>query len=312
MAALPALAEQQGARSAYTPTQTAAGHPDLQGDWTNTSLTTLERGDPSMPLVLSEDQAHQLEAGRARQNAAANARTDPDEGAPPAGGAIVGYNVYWLNWGDHLGVVRGEPRSSWIVEPETGRMPVSDEGRARMDAILSRRGYTDPEGLNPADRCLVGSRGSGGPPMLNNLYNNTYQIVQTEDAVIINVEMMHDARIIRLGEAHKAEPLHQWLGDSVGRWEGDTLVVETRNWNPGHGGYEPVFLSEQATVTERFTRVDEDELLYEFRIDDPVYYTQPWRGEMSFRPASGPVHEYACHEGNYAMRGILAGARLED
>lgn len=300
------------ADDAYAPAQTPSGHPDLQGNWTNTSMTVLERQNPSLPLVLDEATRVRLETSRANQSSSANARTDPNEGAPAVGGSIGGYNLYWLNRGDRFGVVKGEARSSWIVEPEDGRMPVSDEGRARIEKTLARRGYTDPEGLNPADRCLVGSRGSGGPPMLNNIYNNTYQIVQTEDAVMINVEMMHDARIIRLGETHKAAPLHQWLGDSVGHWEGDTLVVETRNWKPEHGAYEPVFLSEQAVVTERFTRVSEDELLYEFRVDDPVYYTQPWRGEMVFKPADGPVHEYACHEGNYAMTGILGGARRED
>lgn len=300
------------AQAAYNPPRTESGHPDLQGDWTNTSMTVLERADPNLPLALTEAQQARLEGARARQSAFLNARTDPDQGAPPAGGVIQGYNLYWINRGDNLAIVNGEVRSSWIVEPADGRMPISDDGRERIDAILSRRGYGDPEGLNPADRCLVGSRGSGGPPMLNNIYNNTYQIVQTAQAVVINVEMMHDARIIRLEEAHKAEPLKQWLGDSVGRWEGDTLVVETRNWNRAHGDYEPVFLSEQALVTERFTRTAEDELFYEFTIDDPGFYSQIWRGEMVFSPATGPVHEYACHEGNYAMTGILAGARRED
>lgn len=315
LAATPTLAPvasaDQGVAS-YSPPRTASGRPDLQGDWTNTSLTRLERPNPDMPLIVDEEARQRMEGMQARVTAAANARTDPDEGAPAVGGAIVGYNYYWLNVGDNLAVVRGEARSSWIVEPANGQMPVSDEGKARIEDILSRRGYADPEGLNPADRCLVGSRGSGGPPMLNNIYNNTYQIVQTDDQVVINVEMMHDARIVRLDEDHKPAPLKQWLGDSVGRWDGDTLVVETRNWKHDHGNYEPVFLSEDALVTERFTRVADDELLYEFTIDDPGFYTQPWRGEMVFRAATGPVHEYACHEGNYAMSGILAGARRED
>lgn len=308
--AMPAHADDSA--SDYSPPRTAAGHPDLQGDWTNTSMTRLERPDPSMPLIVDEAARERMEAAQARASAAANARTDPNEGAPEAGGAIGGYNRYWLNMGDNLAVVKGEARSSWIVEPENGQMPVSEAGKARIEQILSRRGYADPEGLNPADRCLIGSRGSGGPPMLNNIYNNTYQIVQTGDVVVINVEMMHDARIVRIGEEHKPEPLKQWLGDSVGRWDGDTLVVETRNWKRDHGNYEPVFLSDEAVVTERFTRVGEDELLYEFAIDDPGFYSQPWRGEMVFRTSTGPVHEYACHEGNYAMTGILAGARRED
>ena len=148
--------------------------------------------------------------------------------------------------------------------------------------------------------------------MLNNLYNNTYQIVQTRDAVMIDVEMMHDARIIRMEGKAKSPALAQWLGDSVGHWEGDTLVVVTRGWNRQHGDYEPVYLSERATVTERFTRTAKDEITYEFAVDDPVFYTQPWKGEMVFTPSNGPVFEYACHEGNYALEHILQGARIKD
>jgi len=121
---------------------------------------------------------------------------------------------------------------------------------------------------------------------------------------------MHDARIIRMGGEPKAAPLSQWLGDSTGKWEGDTLVVTTRNWNRQHGDYEPIFLSEKAVVTERFTRTSQNEITYEFTVDDPETYTQPWKGEMVFTPSSGPVYEYACHEGNYALKGILHGARL--
>jgi hypothetical protein len=164
--------------------------------------------------------------------------------------------------------------------------------------------------MNPADRCLIGSRGSGGPPMLNNIYNNTYQIVQTPTHVVIDVEMMHDARIIRIGEDHRPAALTQWLGDSIGRWEGDTLVVVTRGWNRQHGDYEPVYLSERATVTERFTRTGKDEIIYEFTVDDPGFYTQSWKGEMVFTPSNGPVYEVACHEGNYALKHILQGARI--
>jgi hypothetical protein len=292
--------------------QAAPAGADLSGVWTNSSITTLERTDPSLPLVLSDEQTDRLERTRASQEEAANAPTSASEGAPAVGGAIGGYNTFWLDRGMHAGRVRGEARSSWIIDPPSGRMPVSDAGKKRIADILARRSFDDPEGLNPADRCLVGSRGSGGPPMLNNIYNNTYRFVQTPDHVVIEVEMMHDARIIPIGGTHRPSAVHQWLGDSVGRWEGPTLVVETRNWNPQHGSYEPVFLSEKAIVTERFTRVAPDEMLYQFEISDPVYYTQTWKGEMTLGPAGGEVYEFACHEGNYAMAGILAGARRED
>lgn len=298
------------ASSAWSPPRSADGRPDLQGVWTNSSITTLERTDPSLPLKLSPQQAQRLEDSRARLEAAANAPTNPQAGAPDAGASVGGYNAFWLDRGSRVGVVRGEARSSWIVEPENGRMPVSEGGAARIQSILQRRGEDGPEGMNPADRCLVGSRGSGGPPMLNNIYNNTYQIIQTADHVVILVEMMHDARIIRLNQNHKAPELKQWLGDSIGRWEGDTLIVETRNWKEDHASYEPVVLSDTALVTERFTRTGPSEILYEFAVDDPQVYSKPWRGEMTFTPAGGPVFEYACHEGNYALHGILSGARV--
>jgi hypothetical protein len=295
---------------AYVPPRTADGKPDLQGTWTNSSITTLERANASLPLVLDAAQVAAMEERRLQQDVADNSRTNPDEGAPAAGGAIVGVNAFWLDRGMKVGVVNGQPRSSWITEPANGKMPVSDAGRKRIADILKTRSEDGPEGMNPADRCLIGSRGSGGPPMLNNIYNNTYQIVQTPDHVMIDVEMMHDARIIRMNQQHKKEPLKQWLGDSVGRWEGDTLVVETKNWKRLHGDYEPVFLSEQAIVTERFTRSGANELTYAFEVNDPGFYTQPWKGEMVFTPSSGPTYEYACHEGNHALHGILQGARI--
>jgi hypothetical protein len=303
-ASAPALAQQ-----AYQPPRTPDGRPDLQGDWTNSSITKLERSDPNLPLVLNEQQIARMESRAAASSAADAARTDPGQGAPQAGGNVGGYNQFWLDPGARVGRVRGEPRSSWIIEPANGRMPVSAEGRTRIQAILATRSNGEPEGLNPADRCLIGSRGSGGPPMLNNIYNNTYQIVQTPDAVMIDVEMMHDARIVRMGGAHRPDAVRQWLGDSVGRWDGDTLVVTTRGWKRLQGDYEPIFLSDQATVTERFSRVGRDELLYEFTVEDPGFYSQTWKGEMTFTRSSGPVYEYACHEGNYAMPHILQGVR---
>lgn len=295
---------------AYTPPRTPDGKPDLQGMWTNSSITTLERANSSLPLIVGPAQVAKMEQARAQQEVAANGRTNPDEGAPAAGANVGGYNAFWLDRGMKLGVVHGTARSSWITEPADGKMPFSDAGRKRIAAIMTTRNEDGPEGMNPADRCLVGSRGSGGPPMLNNIYNNTYQIVQTPNAVMIDVEMMHDARIIRLGEDHKPAALSQWLGDSIGHWDGDTLVVETRNWNRWHGDYEPVFLSEQAVVTERFTRTGAGELTYAFEVNDPGFYTQAWKAEMVFTPSNGPVYEFACHEGNHALHGILQGARI--
>lgn len=304
-----AFALPANAQAKYQPPRTPDGKPDLQGMWTNSSITTLERNNASLPLLLNAEQVARMENTRSQQ-AEADAAPTATQTAPPAGRDPGGYNAFWLDRGMHVGVVKGQPRSSWIVEPANGKMPVSDDGRKRISAILAKRGEDGPEGMNPADRCLIGSRGSGGPPMLNNIYNNTYQIVQTPTHVMIDVEMMHDARIIRMEQAHKPEAVKQWLGDSVGHWDGDTLVVVTKGWNRWHGDYEPIFLSEKATVTERFTRAGADEITYEFAVDDPGFYSQPWKGEMVFSPSNGPVYEFACHEGNYALHGILQGARI--
>ena len=304
------LAAPAALAQAYAPPRTPDGKPDLQGMWTNTSMTTLERTNASLPLVLDPAQVARMEQARLQQEVSANGRTDPDEGAPKSGANVGGYNAFWLDRGMKVGVVNGQARSSWITEPEDGKMPFSDAGKKRIASILAKRNEDGPEGMNPADRCLIGSRGSGGPPMLNNIYNNTYQIVQTPDGVMIDVEMMHDARVIRLNQTHKPAAVGQWLGDSIGRWEGDTLVVETRNWNRWHGDYEPVYLSEQAVVTERFTRTGADELTYAFEVNDPGFYSQTWKAEMVFTTSSGPVYEFACHEGNHALHGILQGARI--
>ena len=299
------------AQTRYAPPRMPDGKPELQGTWTNSSITTLERTNPSLPLLLNEEQVRRMEDTRLQQ-AAADAAPTISQTAPPAGRDPGGYNAFWLDRGMRVGVVKGQPRSSWIIEPADGKMPFSAAGKARINAILAKRSEDGPEGMNPADRCLIGSRGSGGPPMLNNIYNNTYQIVQTATHVMIDVEMMHDVRIIRMEQAHKPEAVTQWLGDSVGRWDGDTLVVTTRGWNRQHGDYEPIFLSEQATVTERFTRTAKDEITYEFAVDDPGFYSQPWKGEMVFTPSNGPVYEFACHEGNYALQHILQGARVRE
>ena len=299
---------------AYQPPRTPDGRPDLQGMWTNSSITTLERNNASLPLFLNPEQVAGMEGQRLQQEVSQNSRTNPDEGAPAAGGAIGGYNAFWLDRGMKVGVVNGTARSSWIIEPANGKMPFSDAGRKRIAEIMKTRNEDGPEGMNPADRCLVGSRGSGGPPMLNNIYNNTYQIVQTTDHVMIDVEMMHDARIVRLNQQHKPAPVSQWLGDSVGRWEGDTLVVETAGFVPGDEfkPATPILVGQNARVTERFTRISEKEILYRFRVVDPETFSRPWSAEMLLTDTGEPMFEYACHEANLSMVSMLAGGRSAD
>jgi hypothetical protein len=322
VALLAALALGSAARAAPPPLA-ADGHPDLTGVWSNASLTWLERPANLTKPTLTESEARALAAANPMvRGAAADARpTDPGEGAPEAG-AVRGYNAFWLDPGARFAEVDGEYRTSWIVDPPDGRLPLTELGRRRKREAAATSGRLDPAGpeaLAPNDRCLIGSRGSGGPGMLNNIYNSHYQIVQAPGAVVIVAEMVHDARIIPIfpdqaaaRAGHGPAVLQPWLGDSTGWWEGDALVVETVHVNPQQGRFGPIFLSPQGRVTERFRRVSPTRISYAFEVEDPVHYTQAWRAEMSLEALDGQLYEYACHEGNYAMSGILAGARATE
>lgn len=327
----------------YSPPKTSWGAPDLQGNWTNSSITKMTRPGGVDSLVLTPEQAKKLEDGdynniRTREE---KAPTNQAEGAPEKGKPLppVGnYNAVWVDPGSHVAVVNGQLRSSWITEPANGRIPykpgrgaaryeeapppaaaapakgpVDPKAAAAARASAASRSYEGPESRSVGERCLVGFGNTGGPVMNNVLYNNTYQIVQSPHHAVILVEMVHDARIIPI-VASKAEAKHdpasikKWLGDSVGWYEGDTLVVETMNVNPQQRGY----LSDKGKLTERFTRTAENVILYQFEIDDPDQYSQIWKGEMPLRTASGAVYEYACHEGNYGLLGILEGARQQE
>ena len=300
----------------YAPPLAADGKPDLQGFWTNTSLTSLERSAQFKDLAIPSDQAQKLEAGRAAADARSALPTDPKSGAPKAGQDVGGYNSFYVDAGTQYATINGEKRSSWIVDPPNGKIPYTPAGRKAFDDGLHfvRNTFDGPETRPMAERCLVGFGSTGGPPMINVMYNNTYQFVQTKDYVLINVEMNHDARIIPLGAANTE--VYQWLGRSKGHWDGDTLVVETTNFNPGESlrtfFSASYLLSSDAHVTERFTRTSDTEILYQFTVDDPKLFTQPWKAEMVFNRSAKPAYEYACHEGNHALPGILAGARLND
>jgi hypothetical protein len=216
-----------------------------------------------------------------------------------------------------MAIVRGEIRSSLLVEPADGKLPYSWRGRAQMfKRFYQFMKADDPEARLLGERCIVGFGSTGGPPMLPVLYNNHYRIVQSPGFLTILVEMNHDARIVRIGGEHLPAQIRPWLGDSVGHWEGDTLVVETTNFHPGQSFRgslrHQIFMTKEARVEEKFTRVGEKEILYEFSVDDPGAYKQVWRGEVPLLAAEGRIYEYACHEGNYSLPGILAGARAED
>ncbi len=302
------------AQERYIPPIAADGHPDLQGAWTNASLTTLERADRYKSTVLRPEEVDK--ATQAHPQIVRNVTEDIAN--TPATGLLTGrdllqgrgYNAFWIDAGEHFGVVRGETRTAWIIDPPSGKIPFTAEGRKRAQAGEAKLGYSDPEARPLADRCLA-TGGRTGPPMINGLYNNHYQIVQTPTHVLIYTEMISHARVIPLTSRHEPAALHPLFGDSIARWEGDRLVIETTNFSPYHAWQDhPAYLTETARVTERFSRVAKDQLLYEFTVDDPAFYSQPWKGEITFWNDGERIFEYACHEGNYAMEGILQGARV--
>lgn len=302
----------------YKPPRTPDGKPDMQGIWSSASLTTLERGVSFgggikiESLVIPDDQVNKYLADNyyTKQYAIQGKASDLSQGTFKDRDANRGYNAFWIDPGAEYARVNGEWRSSWITSTADGRVPYSKDGRAARAARVAdfrKAKNTGPEPRTLGDRCLISYTGQAGPPMVNGMYNNHYQIVQTPSSVMINTEMNHDARIITVGGKPRPDAVKQWFGDSVARWDGDTLVVETRNVHPTQsvGGYVP--LSPKGKVTERFTRKSDLEILYEFTVDDPVFYTTAWKGEMPLRRSKEAIYEYACHEGNYALPGILRG-----
>lgn len=304
------------AENAYQPPRLPNGQPDFQGTWTNKSLTGLTRPDRYDSLTLSPEQAREIAQTMATRAARDLEPTDPDAPAPPKGNNVGGYNLFWTEPGEGLAMIDGEYRTSWIVDPADGQLPYTEEGRKRFEYLRDQaRQSTDGPEIRPmTERCIIGFGSTGGPPMLNVGYNSNYQIVQTDEDVLILVEMVHDARVIDLSGEHGVVP--RWLGDSVGYWDDETLVIKTKNFMEGEGlrlyfdaSY---YISPEAEVTERLTRIAEDQLFYEFEVDDPAVYSQPWRGEMVFNQTEDRIYEYACHEGNYALTNVLSGARKEE
>ena len=322
--ALAAAGAVQAAEKTYSPPRTSAGHPDLTGVWSNASVTNLTRAPGVGSLVVDQAQAAKLakESPFEKLAAAEEGPSNLNDNLLKDGNNDRGYNTFWIDPGKSLANVKGQFRTSWIVEPANGQMPLSEAGRKLLTGFRADRAnhlFAGPEYLPLPERCLIGFTGAGGPGMLNTIYNNNYQIVETPDAVVIDVEMVHDARVIPLFKSkaeaiahHRPAAMAPWLGDSVGWWDGDTLVVDTVNVNPQEGHQGPIFLSEKGHVTEKFTRASATQIFYEFQVEDPVYYTQPWRAEESLNARKEHVYEYACHEGNYAMAGILGGARSQE
>jgi hypothetical protein len=295
-------AAQAGSRR---PPATRQGAPDLQGLWSNASYTKLERPDAFKALAVSAEEAAPYERSARQAWEGANADT------------VGGRQSEWWEIGASLARIDGQIRTSWIVDPPDGKLPYTVEGRRRLKAMADQddTAFSGPEDRPPDERCLLAVRSTAGPPMLNANYNTNYQIVQTADHVVILVEMVHDARIIPLNRReHLPSDLRPWMGDPIGRWEGDALVIETTNFTlgDGHKSRTGLYLSPHARVIERLSRISPDQLRYRFEVEDPEIFTRLWRGEMLFQATPGPLYEYACHEGNYGLENILAGARARE
>ncbi len=316
--------------------RTADGHPDLSGTYDIATLTPRFRpaqlGDR---LTLTEEEAKAMVAYWQENLERDSLPSDPEREAPPQGGVqfyipefeapagrVGGYNAFFVDLGDSNFKIDGKWRTSIVTSPANGQMPpFSKAGQQRMAGFAALQHentgeawwmemetgpYDDPELRPLGERCLLGFGSTSGPPMLPVMYNNLKKIVQTKDHVMILVEMNHDARIIRMNDEHVAADVRKWMGDSVGHWEGDTLVVDTTNFREQSG---LGMASKDLHVIERFSRIDRDTLLYKFTVDDPTW-TESWGGEYPWPASDGNVYEYACHEGNYSLGGILRGARL--
>jgi hypothetical protein len=310
------------------------GHPDLQGMYDLATLTPVER-PAGTPLVMTDEQAAKLEKDVASRKSYQDAPIKADRDAPPVGGDgsagaagnVGGYNSFWIDSGSRYSVIEGQRRASILIDPPEGRIPTmmpaarqrlarnvrptSDQSAREDDpGFEGGNAYDDPERRPLGERCLMGFGSTSGPPVLPNyFYNNLHQIVQTPDSVLILTEMVHDARIVRMNSPHAPPSIRKWMGDSIGRWEGDTLVVDTTNFSDKtrYRGS-----TENLHIVERFTRADNKALLYRFTVEDPGTWDKPWTGEYAWPATDELMYEYACHEGNYAMGNILRGARLKE
>ena len=296
----------------YEPPRTSFGAPDLQGTYSIATVTMLERPEAfaGRPTISLEEAANLGISG----DTYLNELTSRPDGAEAD---VGGYNTFWMDPGERMAVIDGAVRTSIIIEPESGELPWAEGTRRAIFAgRLNGKGpYDGPEARPLGERCLVGFGSAGGPPMLPVLYNNHSQIIQTKDYVMILAEINHDARIIYLNGSAPANS-SKWLGHSIGHYEGDTLVVETTGFHPQEGIRGAIrhflYLSQDAVVTERFSRIDRDTLLYRFTVNDPEVYSTAWTGELPMNSVEDQIYEYACHEGNYALPGILAGARRQE
>lgn len=294
--AQPTLAD----HAVYNPPRLADGRPDLQGVWDHVDSTPFERPPGITTLTVTAEQAAALERARIQVAEDSSKPGEPTE---------------YFNERRML-PIRGELRSSVIIDPADGRIPGTPafkQWQLRVRAAVLDA-FDGPEQRPTSERCL--GNPAAQPPTLNNPGTNLRQIVQTQDSVLIVSESMHFARVVRLNARHAPAAVTSWPGDSIGWWEGDTLVVETKHFTPSDSGRMArgitFLISPEGTVTERIARVSDDELSYVFTVDDPTHYSRPWTGETHFMRSDDQLLEFACHEGNYTLRFMLEGARAQD
>ena len=325
--------------------RTSSGRPDLSGTYDVSTLTPMQRpAELADKQFLTDEEAAEVAAQELQRNIERQQASAPDRGAPPQGGDgstgaagnVGGYNSFWIDRGTGAFQIDGQWRTSILIDPPNGRFPSPSEARnaaraerraalgagetpvARrstndgtaywLEAGLDAAGPYDNMEQRPfAERCILSFSSTAGPPMMPALYNNHKRIVQTEDTVVILVEMVHDARVVRMNAEHDPPEITKWLGDSIGWWEGDTLVVETTNFRDT-----PAYSqgSKDMKVTERFRMESADQLVYAFTVEDPSVWSAPFTGEYAWPRSDNKVFEYACHEANYALEGIMKGARL--
>jgi hypothetical protein len=320
----------------------ADGHPDLQGTYDLSTMTPMERL-PGDPPFLTKGQADTLQKAEAARRAKDNLLR-ADRPLPPVGGEtrepksffetleflgggpVGGYNRVWLDQPTRYTVVDGQIRTSLVVDPPDGHVPpynaaarrrragaatLTSEARESQDVRTEPPGaFDDPEQRPLGERCILGFGSTSGPPALPDyFYNDLHQIVQTGDSIMILSEMVHDARIVRMNAQHLPQNIRRWMGDSIGRWEGDTLVIDTTNFTDKtrfRGS------TENLHVVERLSRIDEKTLLYRFTVEDPDTWDRAWTGEYTWPATDKPIYEYACHEGNYSLGDVLRGARRQE
>jgi hypothetical protein len=344
LTALPATAQATKTAATSALPRTPDGHPDLQGTYDLATMTPFERL-PGDPPVLTKEQAETLQKAEAARRSVNATKLDPNrprlqpggDTTPgksffeilekAGGGAVGGYDRLWLNQGTQYMVVDGQIRTSIVIDPPDGHvppansaarqrgrggrgLPTSDTGESQDISAAPRGQFDDPEQRPLSERCLLGFGSTSGPPALPDyFYNDLHQIVETPDSIMILTEMVHDARIVRMNALHLPKNIRRWMGDSVGHWEGDTLVVDTTNFTDKtrfRGS------TENLHVVERLKRIDDKTLLYRFTVEDPDTWDRPWTGEMTWPATSQPIYEYACHEGNYALGDVLRGARHQE